>query len=68
MDADADRPARPSAGVLDVVGGAATGCPATIDLTSDQVGTDSERERAWVGLEVLAFLVERSGFPPQVVV
>ncbi len=64
--ADADDP-QTVVGVFDawLRGG---GLPATIDLTRSQVGIDSERERAWVGLGVLASLVERSGFPPQVVV
>lgn len=43
------------------------GVPATIDLTTGQVDAVSEADRAWAATLVLAWLVDRSGFPPQVV-
>lgn len=43
------------------------GLPVAIDLTTEQVDPASEDERAWAAALVLAWLVERSGFPPQVV-
>ena len=43
------------------------GVPVQIDLTTDQVGAAPESESAWVAVLVLACLVDRSGFPPQVV-
>lgn len=43
------------------------GVPVQIDLTTDEVGVAPEGESAWVATLVLACLVERSGFPPQVV-
>lgn len=44
------------------------GVPVQIDLTTDEVAAASEAESAWAALLVLACLVDRSGFPPQVVV
>lgn len=44
------------------------GLPVSIDLTTGELGHGSDADRAWMGLGVLASLVERSGFPPQVVV
>lgn len=44
------------------------GLPVSIDLTSDHADPGSSADRAWAGLGVLAALVDRSGFPPQVVV
>jgi hypothetical protein len=41
--------------------------PVPIDLTSDAVDPVAEHERAFAGCLVLAWLVDRSGFPPQVV-
>jgi hypothetical protein len=43
------------------------GVSVTIDLTTGEVTTGSEAERAWAATLVLAWLVDRSGFPPQVV-
>jgi hypothetical protein len=43
------------------------GVPVQIDLTTDQVGAAPEADSAWVAALVLACLVDRSGFPPQVV-
>ncbi len=43
------------------------GIPVQVDLTTDQVGVVPEAERAWAAMLVLACLVDRSGFPPQVV-
>lgn len=40
---------------------------ATVDLTTGEVDTVPESDRAWAATLVLAWLVERSGFPPQVV-
>ncbi len=38
-----------------------------IDLTTDRVDIEPEAERAWAATLVLAWLVEDSGYPPQVV-
>lgn len=43
------------------------GVPVQIDLTTDVVGAAPEAESAWAAVLVLAWLVDRSGFPPQVV-
>lgn len=43
------------------------GIPVPIDLTIDQVDTSPETDCAWAATLVLAWLVQRSGFPPQVV-
>lgn len=43
------------------------GVPVAIDLTTGQVDHGPEPDRAWAAALVLAWLVERSGFPPQVV-
>jgi hypothetical protein len=43
------------------------GLPVPIDLTIDRVDTSPETDCAWAAALVLAWLVGRSGFPPQVV-
>lgn len=43
------------------------GVPVSIDLITDQVDSEPESDRAWAAALVLAWLVDRSGFPPQVV-
>jgi hypothetical protein len=43
------------------------GVPVAIDLTTGQLDAEPEMSRAWAAALVLAWLVERSGFPPQVV-
>ena len=43
------------------------GVPVDIDLTTGEVDAVPEPDRAWAATLVLAWLVERSGFPPQVV-
>lgn len=43
------------------------GMPVTIDLTTGELDAVPESDRAWASTLVLAWLVERSGFPPQVV-
>lgn len=43
------------------------GVPVAVDLTTGQVDAEPEADRAWAAALVLAWLVERSGFPPQVV-
>ena len=43
------------------------GVPVTIDLTTGEVDVVPEPDRAWAATLVLAWLVDRSGFPPQVV-
>ena len=43
------------------------GVPATIDLITGELDAEPESDRAWAATVVLAWLVERSGFPPQVV-
>jgi hypothetical protein len=43
------------------------GIPVPVDLTSGAVDPVAEDERAFAGCLVLAWLVDRSGFPPQVV-
>ena len=43
------------------------GVSVTVDLTTGEVDTEPEADRAWAATIVLAWLVERSGFPPQVV-
>lgn len=47
--------------------GRGDGVPVCIDLTTDEVDDEPESDRAWAATLVLAWLVERSGFPPQVV-
>ncbi|MFP5578459.1 MAG: hypothetical protein ACLGIZ_09500 [Acidimicrobiia bacterium] len=43
------------------------GVPVTVDLTADELDAEPESERAWAATVVLSWLVDRSGFPPQVV-
>ena len=43
------------------------GVPVTIDLTTGELDSEPESDRAWAATLVLAWLVDRSGFPPQVV-
>ena len=43
------------------------GVPVSIDLISGQLDAEPEVDRAWAATLVLAWLVDRSGFPPQVV-
>lgn len=43
------------------------GVPVTIDLTTGELDAEAEPDRAWAATVVLAWLVDRSGFPPQVV-
>ncbi len=43
------------------------GIPVAVDLSTGQIDARSELTRAWTGTIVLAWLVDRSGFPPQVV-
>jgi hypothetical protein len=43
------------------------GVPVSIDLTSDEIDSAPEADRAWAATLVLAWLVDLSGFPPQVV-
>ena len=43
------------------------GVPVSIDLTTEEIDSEPEGDRAWAATLVLAWLVDRSGFPPQVV-
>jgi hypothetical protein len=43
------------------------GLPVAVDLTNGEVDAVPETDRAWAAALVLAWLVQRSGFPPQVV-
>lgn len=43
------------------------GVPVAVDLTTGEVDAEPEVDRAWAATLVLAWLVEHSGFPPQVV-
>lgn len=43
------------------------GVPVDIDLTTGQVDAAPEADRAWSAALVLAWLIERSGYPPQVI-
>lgn len=43
------------------------GVPVTVDLTTGEVDAEPEADRAWAATLVLTWLVDRSGFPPQVV-
>lgn len=43
------------------------GVPVGIDLLSGALDPEPDSERAWAATLVLAWLVDRSGFPPQVV-
>lgn len=45
-----------------------TGLSVTVDLTTGDVAPAAPEEQAWLGLVVLGSLLDRSGFPPQVVV
>ena len=56
-------------GIPDVLGAWSRneGVPVAIDLRSEAVDLSPEDTRVWAAGLVLAWLVERSGFPPQVV-
>ncbi len=43
------------------------GVPVDIDLTTGEVDVEPGADRAWSAALVLAWLVERSGYPPQVI-
>jgi hypothetical protein len=57
------------AGIPDVLGAwsRGEGVPVSVDLAAESIDTSPEDSRAWAAALVLAWLVERSGFPPQVV-
>lgn len=56
-------------GIPDVLGAwsRGDGVPVTVDLATGSVDTSAEESRAWAAGLVLAWLVDQSGFPPQVV-